>query len=186
MAKQQKRTSEERKARVERAWQMAVDGQSQATIASELGVSQGQVSRLLARAGRRVAEQMAGEMVDRLRQSLDQTDLLWWEAMQGHKRAMQPSKRTVTKGEVVTVYVVYRDGDPAWIHEALEVMKLRFDLFRRILPRPEGAKGGPWAAERPVTVASALLEAERLDAAYRARDLSEIRTPLDHSPLGSD
>lgn len=156
-----------------RAWGLAMKGVTQAEIARELGITQQQVSHYLAATARKAHEQLEDAARTYVMLSLGQTDQVLFEAMKAFERSTKPKKRArktspdgSTRGDSpvegrTTTEVTEREGEPAWLATVMAAIRLRHEL----LPVPTTEKAEDDSGDG--TVAGALLDAERRDAAYR-------------------
>ena len=162
-----------------RAWRLAVEGKPQTLIASELGISQPQVSRYLARISSRASDRLIDDARTYAILSLNQTDAVLFEALKAFERSTRPKKSATKKTPTsadgsakgaptdgsgsTTTQVVEREGDPAWLSEVRAAIRLRFEVLDRVAPAKKAEDdedGGDG------TLAGALLDAERRDESY--------------------
>jgi predicted transcriptional regulator len=169
-----------------RAWALAIAGTPQTRIATELGISQSQVSRYLARVSAKAWDRLEDDAKTYALLSLAQTDLVLARAIEAFDRSTRPKKSatkkttplklhggTTTEGlsaDATTTQVVDREGEPAWLGEIRASIRLRLEILDRFAPRP--ASNDPQGPSG-LTVVDALAAAEARDAEYQPDPDSE-------------
>jgi predicted transcriptional regulator len=166
-----------------RAWSLAVEGKTQAEIASELGVSQGWVSRCLAEIARKRSEHLTELSMMHTLMDIERQHQAWRESMEAFQRSKRARKSATKKTmpglipttspagtttaapsvDATTTQVVERDGEPAWLREARESIRLKHELLAAHAPKLDATAKDAGAGN----VADALIEAERRDKEYQ-------------------
>lgn len=165
---------------------MACAGRSQQSIAVELGLCQGQVSRYLKHARRRAWDSLAEDARTYAILSLMQVDLTLEEALAAYEKSKRdgmiwatsetttddgadsgipPAKRTTEASERTR-----RDGESRHLRTVLAAIGMRLAILQKFAPKEAGDSG------RGADLAQALIEAERRNATYAETDITEETT----------
>lgn len=86
-----RRNREERLAFEQPVWTLRVKGFTQATIAKTLGLSQGYVSKILARLSRHAMREMTESILERKAEQVEQLEHVAQEAMKAWERSKEAS-----------------------------------------------------------------------------------------------
>jgi transcriptional regulator with XRE-family HTH domain len=121
-----RRTKEARLAWEEKIWSLRCRGWTQREIASQLGVNQSSVWKVLRKLSRRIAQQMEASILERKAEQVAQLEQIAMEAMQGWERSKEAAhavqERRGEEGISRTTSATGPCGDPAFLMAAIKAL----------------------------------------------------------------
>jgi transcriptional regulator with XRE-family HTH domain len=121
-----RRTKEARLAWENRIWELRCRGWTQREIASQLGVNQSSVWKVLRKLSRRMATQMEASILERKAEQVAQLEQIAMEAMQAWERSKEAAhaaqERRSKDGMSMTTSATGQYGDPRFLEQAIKAM----------------------------------------------------------------